>query len=84
MSFDLAIVLRGKPMTIRVIDQLIQEHQFDEDGELLVDEIVFQYKVYDDEEEAEVVQLTAEERTLCHNEILKDLQGICDEQESSY
>ena len=81
MSFDVAITLRGKPVTIRVIDQFIQEHQLDDDGEVLVDEVEFQYKVFDPEEEAEIVQLTREERHECWSAIMKELQAICDEQE---
>jgi hypothetical protein len=84
MSFDLAIVLRDKPVVIRVIDQLIQEHQFDDDGDILIDEIVFQFKVFDEEEDAEILNLTAEEREVCHQAILKDLQSICDEQEGGW
>lgn len=84
MSFDVPTTLRGRPVTIRVIDQLIQEHQMDDDGEILVDEIVFQYKVYDDEENAEILRLTEEEKQQCWDAILKDLQGVCDEQEGRY
>jgi hypothetical protein len=84
MSFDVAIELRGKPATIRVIDQLIQEHHFDDEGDWVVDELFFQYKVYDDEEDAEILHLSAEEKQLCHDAILKDIQSICDEQEGGW
>jgi predicted RNA-binding protein with PUA domain len=74
-------MLRGRPCTIRVIDQLIQEHHFDDEGEIVEDKVVFQFKVYDDEEDAEIIQLSEEERRQCFEAMLADLQDICDEQE---
>jgi len=77
ISFEVPIVLRGRPAVIQVNDLYIQDGDCDLDGEPLPDALVLQYRVFDSDEEAEILQLTVEERDACYKAILKDLEDIC-------
>jgi hypothetical protein len=77
LSFEVPITLRGRPAVILVVDHHIQDGDVTDDGELLPDELVFAYRVFDPEEEAEIVSLTQEERDMCYAAIIKDLQALC-------
>lgn len=72
-------MLRGRPHVIQVNDHYIEDGDLDEDGDLLPDNIVFNYRVFDLEEDAEIVQLTREEHEECYKAVLADLQSLCDE-----
>jgi len=63
---------------VQVRDHHIQDGDVDEDGQLLTDELVFTYQVFDPEEEAEVIQITAEEHEVIYKAIIADLQHICE------
>ena len=77
LSFEVPIILRGRPAVIQVIDHYIEDGDVTDDGELLPDELIVTYKVFDQEEDAEIVQLTQEEHDMCYRAILKDLEDIC-------
>jgi hypothetical protein len=77
ISFDLLVDLGTRRVLVQVHDHYIQDGDLDEDGELLPDNIVFNYKVFDLEEDAEILQLTTEEQWTIHKALLEDLQSIC-------
>jgi len=77
VSFEVEIHLRGRPLLVQVQDHYIQDGDVDEDGQLLTDELVFTYKVFDPEEEAEITQITTEEHEHIYKAIIADLQQIC-------
>jgi hypothetical protein len=78
VTFEVPITLRGRPAVVLVIDHHIQDGDLTDDGVLLPDELVFNFRVFDTEEEAEIIQLTQEERDMCYAAIVADLQDICD------
>jgi len=77
VSFDVPFILRGRSVVLRVTDLYIQDGDLTDDDELLPDELIITYKVFDVEEEAELLQLTPEEREACYKAILKDLEDLC-------
>lgn len=77
MSFELTIVLRGRPVIVQLRDHYIDDGDLNDEGELQPDELVFNYRVFDLEEEAEITQLSTEEREVIRKAIIVDLQEIC-------
>ena len=70
-------MLRGRPVLVQLHDHYIQDGDLDDDGELLPDELVFNYRVFDLEEEAEITQLSTDDQWVIYKAILEDLQSIC-------
>jgi hypothetical protein len=79
LSFEVPIILRGRPAVVRVIDHYVSDGDLNDDGELMPEEIVFNYKVFDVEEDAEIMQLSADEQQEIYKKVLEDLQAICEE-----
>jgi hypothetical protein len=77
VSISLPMVLRGRAVSIELHDHYIQDGELDGDDYAAPDELVFDYKVYDIEEDAQVMALTDEERALIREQIIADLQNIC-------
>jgi hypothetical protein len=73
---DLTLELRGRSLLVQY-DHVISDGELDEDGEPLPDDLQFNYRVFDLEEEAEITQLNAEDRQMIHQAIMTDLQTIC-------
>lgn len=70
-------MLHGRPVLVQIHDHHIQDGDVNEDGELLPDELVFNYRVFDIEEDAEITQLSTEDQEVIYRAILADLQSIC-------
>jgi len=79
LSFEVPIILRGRPAVVRVLDHHVKDGDLDDDGELMAEEIVFNYKVFDVEEDAEITQLSTDEQQEIYKKVLEDLQAICEE-----
>jgi hypothetical protein len=78
VSISVPMVLRGRAVVVEVIDHYIQDGEIDDDGFAAPDELIFAYKVYDTEAEAEIVGLTQEEHGQIQKAIIEDFQNICE------
>lgn len=76
VSIDLTVELNGRPVLVQLHDHYIQDGDVI-DGELQPDELVFNYRVFDIEEEAEITKLSAEDQFIIRKAILEDLHSIC-------
>ncbi|GEM_PF-4340310 len=78
LTFEITILLRGRPAVVKVTDHFVHDGDLSDDGEPEPEEIVFNYRVFDVEEDAEIVQLSEEEQWMIHKAVLEDLQSICE------
>lgn len=78
MSISVPLMLRGRAVVAEVTDHYIQDGELDDDGFAAPDELVFVYRVYDVEEEVELVGLTQEEHDQIQKAIIEDFQNICE------
>ena len=69
-------MLGDRPVLVQLHDHYIQDGDVI-DGELQPDELVFNYRVFDVEEEAEITKLSTEDQFAIRKAILDDLQSIC-------
>jgi hypothetical protein len=74
---EFTLALRGRPVLVQVRDHQILDGDLDEQGEPLPDELVFQFRVFDLDEDAEITQLSPAEQGTIYQAILSDLQAIC-------
>ena len=79
VSIDLTVDLNGRPVLVQLHDHQIQDGDLNEEGELMPDELVFNYRVFDIEEDAEITQLSLEDQQVIRKAIIEDLQSICEE-----
>jgi hypothetical protein len=79
LSFEVTVDLNGRPVVVRVTDHYIQDGDMDDEGNLLTDELVFNYRVFDVEEDAEITQLSTEDQLTIRKAILEDLHSICED-----
>jgi hypothetical protein len=77
LSIELTIDLGGRPVLVQLHDHYIQDGDLNDEGELLTDELVFNYRVFDIEEDAEITQLSKEDQEVIYKAIIADLQSIC-------
>ena len=77
VSLELTITLRGRPVLVQLHDHYIEDGDLDKEGEPLPDNLVFNYRVFDVEEDAEITQLSEEDKWVIYKAILDDLQHIC-------
>jgi len=80
MTFEIAITLRDRPVLVRIQDHYIQDGDVDEHGNLLADELVFEYRVFDVEEDAEITQISPAEHDQIYSAIIEDLKSMCEEE----
>lgn len=78
VSIDLTVDLNGRPVLVQLHDHYIQDGDV-VDGELQPEELVFNYRVFDIEEDAEITQLSLEDQQVIRKAIMDDLQSICAE-----
>jgi hypothetical protein len=79
LSFEVTVDLNGRPVVVRVTDHYIQDGDMDDEGNLLTDELVFNYRVFAVEEDAEITQLSTEDQLTIRKAILEDLHSICED-----
>jgi hypothetical protein len=79
VSIDIMLELDGRPVLVQLHDHQIQDGDLNEDGELMPEELVFNYRVFDVEEDAEITQLSLEDQQVIRKAIIEDLQSICKE-----
>jgi hypothetical protein len=79
VSIDITVELNGRAVLVQLHDHQIQDGDLNEEGELMPDELVFNYRVFDIEEEAEITQLSLEDQQVIRKAIIEDLQSICKE-----
>jgi hypothetical protein len=80
VSIDLTVELNGRAVLVQLHDHYIQDGDV-EDGELQPDELVFNYRVFDIEEDAEITKLSTEDQLTIRKAIIEDLQSICQEED---
>lgn len=79
VSIDLIVDLNGRSVLVKLHDHYIQDGDLDDDGEPMPDELAFNYRVFDIEEDAEIVKLSTEDQETIRKAIVADLQSICAE-----
>jgi hypothetical protein len=79
LSIDLTLELNGRPVLVQLHDHYIQDGDLNDEGELMPDELIFNYRVFDVEEDAEITQLSLEDQQVIRKAIIDDLQSICQE-----
>jgi hypothetical protein len=77
VSIELPVMLGHRAVLVQLHDHYIQDGDISDEGELLTDELVFNYRVFDVEEDAEITQLSAEDQEIIYKALLADLQSIC-------
>lgn len=79
VSIDLTVELNGRPVLVQLHDHYIQDGDLDDDGEPMPEELAFNYRVFDIEEDAEITKLSTEDQEVIRKAILADLHSICAE-----
>jgi len=79
VSIDLTVELNGRFVLVQLHDHYIQDGDLDDDGEPMADELAFNYRVFDIEENAEITKLSTEDQEVIRKAIIADLQSICAE-----
>jgi len=74
VSFELEIMLGARQVVVLLLDHYVRDGDLEDEH----DTIEFRYKVFDPQEEAEITQLSAEDRETIYNAIMADLQTICE------
>jgi hypothetical protein len=79
--YEVPVPLRGRMAIALVEDHDIRQEYDDEGFPIGFAEIVFQYRVFtdEDEESAEVLGLTADERYIIYKWLIEELETICDD-----
>jgi hypothetical protein len=72
VSFEFTMTLRGREVLVQVRDYNILE----DEGE---DVLYFHFKVYDQDEDCEIMALTDQERELVFGKCMDEVLGICQE-----
>jgi hypothetical protein len=76
LSTEVTVVLARGPVLVKLLDHYITDGELI-DGDLSPDELEFNYRVFDIEEDAEILQLSHEDREIIWKALVVELQSIC-------